>query len=362
MPHSPDPELDPSLDRMLAGEPLAGDAQMLRAWASGAGATDEEIEQLFDHQRGAVTTASWAQITQRLSHLQDGTARRGPASSTNKVAPSRTPGWRMVSALCVGIAIVGLWSVMGRPHRPSHSSDVRTYRTAYGQRTSVRLADGSVIVLAPGTSVTDSSGTFNVSGEAYFAVTSHQATPFIVRTQRAVVRVLGTRFMVRQYPGDVGSRVVVDEGRVMLQSTQGTTPSPRGTPTILSSRTMAMVTDSGVTVTTGVATREYIAWTQGTLVFNHVPLRDVVTALSRAYGVSVQVDDSVLAMQKVIAEVAVDTRPLVQILDAITLSLNAHYVQQGTSYLLVQGRRAHAPSDSTWPRPHSTPPEKNYGR
>ena len=43
---------------------------------------------------------------------------------------------------------------------------------------------------------------------------------------------------------------------------------------------MALVTDSGITVTSGVSTHNYTSWTHGTLIFDRTPLRDVVAELS----------------------------------------------------------------------------------
>src|SRR5690606_18071558 len=96
----------------------------------------------------------------------------------------------------------------------------REYRTAAGQRATVRLADGSTITLAPGTVVSVAAGAVTVSGEAFFVVAPTPARPFSVRTSTAHVRVLGTAFAVRHYASETSSRVVVEDGRVAVRTIQ----------------------------------------------------------------------------------------------------------------------------------------------
>jgi type II secretory pathway component GspD/PulD (secretin) len=107
-----------------------------------------------------------------------------------------------------------------------------------------------------------------------------------------------------------------------------------------------------------VATHEYTSWTHGTLVFNRTPLRDVLAELARAYGVRIQVDDSVLTRRPVILEVAVQRQSLPQVLDLIGFAMNTHYLQRDRVYHVFDGRRAPRLRNSE-ERPQ---PEKQYGR
>jgi ferric-dicitrate binding protein FerR (iron transport regulator) len=120
---------------------------------------------------------------------------------------------------------------------------------------------------------------------------------------------------------------------------------------------MAQVTDSSVTVTPGIAPREYTGWTQGALVFNRVALRDLVVELTRAYGVPVRVEDTVLAREPMTMEVSVRTQSLTRVLELIGLATNAHYTQDGEAYVLTPGR---APANAV-PRTRFLEPEKQYG-
>jgi len=243
----------------------------------------------------------------------------------------------------------------------THPAEV-TYRwqTKIAESMTVRLADGSSIVLAPSTSVTLTAHLATVTGQAAFSVIANAADPFLVQTHTAIVRVLGTHFSVRQYPNEPQSRVTVVGGRVAIQRRSHEMRASDGT--VLSAQMMAMVSDSGIVVTSGITPRESIGWIQGTLVFNHVPLRDVVAELSRAYGADIQVPDSALARRPLVAEVQVRTEPLARVLGIITATMDAHYVRHGGTYVLTSGRGEHvtppqSQQDSLFPQP-----EKAYGR
>ena len=97
------------------------------------------------------------------------------------------------------------------------------YTTAVGQRDSVRLPDGTRVVLGPGSrlAVDQGYGTSHrevgLRGEAYFDAQHGGAHPFVVRAGNATVRDVGTVFAIHSDPGD-GVRVVVASGAVVLQS------------------------------------------------------------------------------------------------------------------------------------------------
>jgi ferric-dicitrate binding protein FerR (iron transport regulator) len=236
---------------------------------------------------------------------------------------------------------------------------VQHYETKPGQRSTIRLADGSSVMLAPATSVRFTPSNIEVSGEAYFTVAPHSARPFVVRTSNAAVQVLGTRFSVRHYPDEMSSRVVVEDGRVTLQAlrSRGT-----GDSRIISAQMLAFVTDSGISVSPGIATRDYTGWTHGMLIFKGVPLRDVVEELNRTYRANIRLRDSALASRTIVAEIELDQTPLIQILDILCSMMNAHYEQDGRSFVLSQGGSKRRIPIGQMQRNRFPQPEKSYGR
>jgi transmembrane sensor len=238
-------------------------------------------------------------------------------------------------------------------NRSSPSAQERRYETTPGQRSAIQLADGSRMMLGPATVTTVTDSGIAVRGEAYFTVVPDSKHPFIVRTENAVVRVLGTRFAVRQYPSESESRVIVEDGRVALARTGGAQ-------SILSARMLGVVTDSGTRIVTGNNTEDYLAWTRGVLSFNKTMLRDVAAELSRAYGVKVRIEDSTLAEQRVSLQVSLQ-QSFVQILVPICDITEAHVSIKNGTYVLVPGVKPVRVPDGSLKQPFITP-EKQYGR
>jgi len=215
------------------------------------------------------------------------------------------------------------------------------------------------MVLAPATSVVVTSDRVDVAGDVYFDVAPQASRVFVVRTRQAVVQVLGTRFAVRQYATDADSRVVVEDGKVMLRSR---TRRMLGTaPVVVSAHMFAQLSDSGISVTQNVPPADYVGWADGTLVFDRVLLRDIAAELIRTYGVEIRIADTTLANKRMTMEIAVSRHPLTHVLEMIGKVYDAHYSRVGTMYILSRGRAA-SPLPSSAPPRHLYPqPEKSYG-
>jgi transmembrane sensor len=170
-----------------------------------------------------------------------------------------------------------------------------------------------------------------------------------------LVRVLGTRFAVRHYPSERTSRIVVEEGRVALQPLVSSFGEKS---IVLSAHTAAQVTDSGTSIIPGISAADYTGWTQGTLVFREIPLRDVVADLSRAYGADIRIADTALARQRVTMTAFIQRQSLSDVLGLLGIATNTHYTQSANVFVIMLGRSAGR-------APQRTPvlqSEKAYGR
>ena len=344
-------------------DPYAPDTPELHAIASflrGDGATGPPGD----------TTESWAAVWAKINGDQENVARRIQRHPPNG---RRSPWWRLRAPLsAVGAAVVlmlGVLSVSKSVVRYDVPPASRSYRTNPGQRLTVQLASGATMTLALATIARVTADSVIVRGEAYFNVVPRAHRPFLVRTATASVRVLGTRFAVRQYPTEQQSRVVVEDGKVMLRVIRGLgsgngSSSDAGASTVLSAKMLAVTGDSGITVTPGIATDDYTAWLRGMLVFDGEPLSDAVAEISRAYGSEIRISDRDLAKQTMRMEISSDM-PLARVLDAISKVKGAHYSRQGDVYVISPGAAAHVPSSapSNAPSRHDLlQPEHQYGR
>lgn len=162
------------------------------------------------------------------------------------------------------------------------SEGVQTISIPSGQDCKVTLPDGSQVYLNAGSSLTFPTGftgndrTVSITGEAYFKVKHNDRQPFIVQTEKMLIRDLGTEFLVRNYPGKNPSVILV-EGVVSVS------PSSQSTQHVLKPGECSTIDaqDSIHTATADV----YAAtqWMHGYFYFTSSSLMDVLTALARWY-------------------------------------------------------------------------------
>jgi transmembrane sensor len=359
-------------DRYLVGVSETGDDAMLQRWA-----TTPQRRRLLDAlaERGYSTDTfertqvAWARLATTM-HEQASDAASIPVSPrrdqpvharsgrTILMFPRSTAASRVRRSMLLAttLAAVAGTMVIRSIDRPSPAPSVQHHTTRDGEQRTVGLPDGSVIHLAPATSVGIQGRTATVDGEAMFSVLHDPTHPFIVRTANTLVTVLGTTFHVRQYGNERQSRVMVENGRVVVQRR-----NDRGvdaTPIVLTGTMAAITTDSTISVLRDTRADEFTDWTKGMLVFDRVPLRDMLADLARAYGTTIRVSDTLLASERMTMQVSVRTQSLARVLELIGTAVNAHHTYDGRAYLLAPGRT----STRNMKRSPFPKPEKEYGR
>lgn len=95
--------------------------------------------------------------------------------------------------------------------------------TGYQSIDSVKLADGTKVILGAGSRLTypnDFSGTkreVKLSGQAFFKVAHDKEHPFVVKTKMMDVTALGTSFEVFSYDNDSQAETILLEGKVKVE-------------------------------------------------------------------------------------------------------------------------------------------------
>ena len=160
-----------------------------------------------------------------------------------------------------------------------------------GQRSTVRVPEGGEyrVVLSDGTKVWINSGselTFpmnfgkgervvELKGEAYFDVTKSKEWPFIVRTCRSSVKVLGTSFNVCSYEEDSLEQVTLEQGGVEVKHHDETYLLHPGEQFELDT------TNEEIPVNV----KLYTSWIDGMFRFHNMPLDLLTVKLERWYDV-----------------------------------------------------------------------------
>jgi transmembrane sensor len=322
------PDLDArweAIARYLAGESTPEEEQRVREALAG----DAERAALLNALDSALARPDETPLSEREVNaaLASVMARRDlPADHAPRSAPDIVPlrprpsaqlrepqmTWRSAGLrAAAAVLLVAGASVLWRATRPTDRTlpagsvaavASRTYRTTAGQLDTLKLADGSTVVLGP-TSRLALGATFGVGGrevsldgQAYFDVVHDDARPFVVRTSSATLRDIGTTFSVHS-DSVRGTRVAVTSGAVDVVATRASS----ATPTVLHAGDRAEVAENGVRVERGVVREGEPSWTRGVLELRDAPLAVVQEELRRWYGVELVVTDPAIASRRLTA-------------------------------------------------------------
>jgi ferric-dicitrate binding protein FerR (iron transport regulator) len=330
------------LSRYLNGIASAHEEAQVRQWVEAAPENEEILARLREswaiagtpRAPGAGRYDTAAELERLLGRIR-GPERepiRFPLRPAAVPARQRTrwyasPLLRVAALLAV---VIGTAVLLSPPHDAFFAAPLRSYATTAGERTTLRLGDGSRIVLGPASELRLPSRfareqrEVHLRGTAYFEVAPDPDRPFRVHAGGTVTRVLGTRFVVRAYAGDPTVEVGVAEGRVAVRA--DATPESRAL--ALSGGQVGQLGPRGAArVLERPSLDPLFGWMQGRLVFRERPLGEVARELERWYGVRFRIPDSQLATRRI--TLSFQDAPLEEVLEVITASLGAKVERSG---------------------------------
>lgn len=168
-----------------------------------------------------------------------------------------------------------------------------TVTSAPGMVTKTILPDGSEVWLNALSSLTypqrftEKERRVQLSGEAYFKVTSDKKHRFNVETpQKMVVSAYGTEFNVNAYESEATHEVTLASGHVEISSEIG---SKTRETLVVDEKAILLVETGNIHVVTA-DTYVETAWKDGRMVFRREKLDKIVTRLSRKFGVDIHLE------------------------------------------------------------------------
>ncbi len=339
------PDLWDVLARYVAGESPANEADAVRRWLAADPARGELVAGL---QRSlavmAVTPPKDIDVEAALRRvsalLAEPDVRPLHAGGRElRAGRWRTMGLRAAAVLALLVGAELVWRATRRVElAPVPLAAARTYTTPVGRTDSVHFADGSLVILGPGSTLDVGAGyggeirSVELHGQALFNVVHDERRPFMVRAGSALIEDLGTTFTVRNDEDD-SVHVVVMSGSVRLRGRGQGTSKPNSPPrkeqgdVLKGGDRGAVGRDGRPMVERAGATPDDIAWTRGRLIFDNAPLSRVRADVRRWYGVELQVTDQAMAGRHLTASFAGE--PVDQVLRVIGLALGARIERRG---------------------------------
>jgi transmembrane sensor len=344
-----------AIARYRAGESVGDEARRIGAWLD-ANAADAAMLAALDDALAASLAPVAAAPPDVEAALRSVRARMHEQSSgdvipfpADRIAPSRRRApakWVAVTAAIAAAAAALFVQIIGHeaPREQVASPAVAAgspgsvIETGIGQRDSVRLPDGTRVILAP-VSRLAVSGTYGhgsrdvtLRGTAWLSVRHDAASPFTLHAGTAVVRDIGTEFTARTDDGEMARvSVAVTEGSVELRGASSSKAVTLG-----AGDRGAVERDGRAIAERGRASDEDVAWMRGQLVFREAEMERVRSELRRWYGVDVRIADSALLSRRLTA--TFDSEPVDRVLEIVALALGATVERRDSVAVLRMAR------------------------
>lgn len=225
-----------------------------------------------------------------------------PIGSAAAVRPARAdapPGRRrrgrwLGAAAAAAVAVLGTFWFVSFDQPPPAA----VHRTDFGEQRSLALGDGSIVTLNTRTEVVVRYAPAVrevelLTGEALFDVAADPARPFVVDTGAVALEVLGTKFSVYRTAGT--TRLAVVEGVVRVAPLE----RPERQLLVRAGNGAVATADGAIRRVAGIDVDKAMAWTERRLVFEDVPLQDVVSEFNRYNRRPLVVEDAQLAERRI---------------------------------------------------------------
>ncbi len=254
------------------------------------------------------------------------------ASPANKKRKYLLSSLSIMTVLVSGYFAYSLWSSPIAPKPAKPEADKSEVSTKYGSRTKLQLPDGTQVWLNSGSKLsydkTYGNGLREVmlSGEAYFDVVKNAAHPFVIHTNAIDIKVLGTAFNVKSFPGEKNTetslirgsievtfrnrpaeKIILKPNEKLITANDDTTArqstAPNNTPIAAAknpaSPSEPIVLVSHLTYTNIDSTVIETSWMENKLIFRSESFEDLAIRMERWYGVTIRFADDAMKPKKV---------------------------------------------------------------
>ncbi|MEC7783628.1 MAG: FecR domain-containing protein [Bacteroidota bacterium] len=290
--------------------------------------TQNELKTLAEkHRLGTATKAEEQLLHQFVDTLQQQPKKQFKPSAQNrlrivkgieaKIATTTKPALNYKKILAYAAVFVGIIS-MAAFSTSLFKSQWVTKQTGKGEKRSLTLADGSVIILNANSSVEyakdfTSSRQVHLTGEAYFEVQRDTAHPFTITTGAIQTQVLGTTFNINAYQTDEVS-VSVNSGKVAVENRQTKQT------VVLKKDQQVLFKGAAAPVATAANSEDQRAWTRNIIALNNTSLAKTAGILENWYDVEIDFEDATIEELKITGKFKEE--PLETVLQSIALINN----------------------------------------
>ncbi|WP_127127493.1 FecR family protein [Pseudoflavitalea rhizosphaerae] len=248
--------------------------------------------------------------------------------------------WRYYAAAAVLLLVLAggiYWYLQPDQHR--------IFAAKNGERKSVRLPDGSQVIINSGSTLSlsehfdETDREVTLEGEVYFDIKSNEKKPFIIHTKASEVKVLGTAFNVRAYPseetevaslvrGAIQVRIKTEtglSGEYLLKPMQKMIIRKTGqvekdkTVQVEKKTKLLMPRIDSIHVNKIFDEVVETAWTKNKLVFDNETLQQAAARMQQWYGIEIRIEND--SLKNLLYTASFEGETLEKVLEAIQFSI-----------------------------------------
>ncbi|NIG55410.1 FecR family protein [Chitinophaga sp. Cy-1792] len=287
-------QLNILLDRIYNGTANEQEREIIRNWMVGMDISDTATS-------ADLLQAAKQDMLQRI--LAEEPAVTPPTIRSNGFLKAMRT-WKAAAA--VFVLALASWFLFNK----GKSSKEPVYTTIAATQRNIKLIelpDGSQVWLNAGSRLEYIPDQFNkdkrcvkLTGEGFFSIAPDKERPFIVSSDHIETQVLGTAFNIETYPGETEIRIALVQGSVAVKDIHSNSY------TVLHPNEMLRyVRASGQSGVVGFSNKMG-DWVHGHMIFEELPLADVLDRIAYRFGISIQYDRALVANKRVTGDISPD--------------------------------------------------------
>ena len=278
---------------------------------------------------------------------EEGSFRKpGPSSFTTRFKSINIYQFARIAAVLVLAVAVGMVVYLRIDRLDGHLAEnvdpvehasVKNEPQVEGPAT-IYLSDGSVVWLKENSRLdypeTFAEGVREVIlvGEAFFDVSPDSQRPFIIRSSNFTTRVVGTTFKIKDYENEESQEVEVVTGKVIVSVRNFTGNNVKELVLKPNRKAVYFKKDNSLVEATSVQSGLQQSFTKSKLVFNEVPLKDIIAVLNVTHDVNITFANE--SMKRCILTADFTDETLDVSLAVISRTINAKFDRSGRDILL----------------------------
>jgi ferric-dicitrate binding protein FerR (iron transport regulator) len=203
---------------------------------------------------------------------------------------------RIAAVLFIPLLIGSLWMYSAKINS-NQTPELFVVESTGKQMAKCILADGTEVWLNNNSTLhyysdfKKNNRTVELDGEAYFKVTKNREMPFVVKTSKANIRVLGTSFNLKAYSNEQIVQTTLDEGKVEFEAL-----GKKGKQKLVMKpgEQVSFNLEKNSININEVDTYMYSAWRYGKYIFKDESLENIAKRLEEIYEVNIRIENDSL--------------------------------------------------------------------